>query len=156
MGKRAVGLVLLLGLLAASPAAGAACSPDRIEFQTEAGYELHGFGIVLWNAFAVVIHDAQVVLCLGIFLVSGFALTLAGAVWVGYQAYTQHSRAVFDLNLTASRVSLEKVRKFRMFLPGAYFSGDCAARKGSLYRLRETRGETVAKALGRPELATGG
>lgn len=46
MGKRAVGLVLLLGLLAASPAADAACSPDRIEFQTEAGVVAFGVEVV--------------------------------------------------------------------------------------------------------------
>jgi predicted dehydrogenase len=39
-------------------------------------------------------------------------------------------------NLTASRVSLEKVRKFRMFLPGTYVSADCAAGTSRVVRLR--------------------
>ena len=51
-------------------------------------------------------------------------------------------------NLTASRVSMERVRKFRMFLPGAYVSVDCAGRKGEIYRLREEREEILRGALG--------
>ena len=39
-------------------------------------------------------------------------------------------------NLTASRVSRERVRKFRMFLPGVYISADCAAGTGTVARLR--------------------
>lgn len=40
-------------------------------------------------------------------------------------------------NLTASRVSLERVRKFRMFLPRTYVSADCAERKGRVFRLKD-------------------
>jgi len=40
-------------------------------------------------------------------------------------------------NLTASRVSAEKVRKFRVFLPRTYISVDFAAREAQVYRLRE-------------------
>lgn len=50
-------------------------------------------------------------------------------------------------NLTASRVSVEKVRKFRMFLPGTYVSADCAARRGEIYRLRDERDEILQQAL---------
>lgn len=39
-------------------------------------------------------------------------------------------------NLTASRVSVDRVRKFRMFLPGTYISADCAARVGRVFRLK--------------------
>jgi predicted dehydrogenase len=39
-------------------------------------------------------------------------------------------------NLTASRVSTGRVRKFRMFLPGAYVSADCAEGTGAIIRLR--------------------
>jgi predicted dehydrogenase len=38
-------------------------------------------------------------------------------------------------NLTASRVSAERVRKFRVFLPRTYVSVDFAAREASVYRL---------------------
>jgi predicted dehydrogenase len=50
-------------------------------------------------------------------------------------------------NLTASRVSLERVRKFRMFLPGAYISADCAAREGHVYRLKEGHEGEIQKSI---------
>jgi predicted dehydrogenase len=50
-------------------------------------------------------------------------------------------------NLTASRVSLERVRKFRMFLPGAYVSADCAQRRGDVYRLKDGREEILHDAF---------
>ena len=48
-------------------------------------------------------------------------------------------------NLTASRVSYEKVRKFRVFAPRTYVSLDFAARKGEIYRL-------VDRADGQPDI----
>lgn len=55
-------------------------------------------------------------------------------------------------NLTASRVSLDRVRKFRMFLPGTYVSADCAVGTGSVYRLRDGRESVLREAIagGRP------
>jgi len=50
-------------------------------------------------------------------------------------------------NLTASRVSVEKVRKFRVFAPHTYVSVDFAAREAQVYRL-----ETDEQ--GRPRIAT--
>jgi len=41
-------------------------------------------------------------------------------------------------NLTASRVSAEKVRKFRVFAPRTYISVDFAARAAQVYRLVDT------------------
>jgi predicted dehydrogenase len=40
-------------------------------------------------------------------------------------------------NLTASRVSAEKVRKFRVFSPRTYISVDFTAREARVYRLRD-------------------
>lgn len=48
-------------------------------------------------------------------------------------------------NITASRVSAEKVRKFRVFAPRMYISVDFAAREAQVYRLGET-------ADGRPDI----
>jgi predicted dehydrogenase len=48
-------------------------------------------------------------------------------------------------NLTASRVSTERVRKFRVFAPRTYVSADFAAREAQVYRL-------VDGATGRPEI----
>jgi predicted dehydrogenase len=50
-------------------------------------------------------------------------------------------------NLTASRVSLEKVRKFRVFAPRTYVSVDFTAREALVYRLE-------ADEAGRPRIAT--
>jgi predicted dehydrogenase len=49
-------------------------------------------------------------------------------------------------NLTASRVSVDKVRKFRVFAPQTYISADFAAREAQVHRLVERPG-------GRPEIA---
>jgi predicted dehydrogenase len=49
-------------------------------------------------------------------------------------------------NLTASRVSVEKIRKFRVFSPRTYVSADFAGREAQVYRLKEG-GD------GRPEIA---
>jgi len=46
-------------------------------------------------------------------------------------------------NLTASRVSLERTRKFRMFLPGAYVSADCGTGTAQVYRLKPGSGDLV-------------
>ena len=43
-------------------------------------------------------------------------------------------------NLTASRVSLEKVRKFRVFAPRTYVSADFTAREAQVYRLEADEG----------------
>jgi predicted dehydrogenase len=52
-------------------------------------------------------------------------------------------------NLTASRVSVDKVRKFRVFSPRTYISADFAAREAEVHRLVERPGE-------RPEIAKEG
>jgi predicted dehydrogenase len=49
-------------------------------------------------------------------------------------------------NLTASRVSAEKVRKFRVFSPRTYISVDFAAREAQVYRLVTGEG-------GRPDIS---
>jgi predicted dehydrogenase len=43
-------------------------------------------------------------------------------------------------NLTASRVSLEKVRKFRVFAPRTYISADFSAREAQIYKLESDGG----------------
>ena len=50
-------------------------------------------------------------------------------------------------NLTASRVSLEKVRKFRVFAPRTYVSADFTAREAQVFRLEADEG-------GRPRIAS--
>ena len=50
-------------------------------------------------------------------------------------------------NLTASRVSVEKVRKFRVFAPRTYVSADFTAREAQVYRLEPDES-------GRPRIAS--
>jgi predicted dehydrogenase len=50
-------------------------------------------------------------------------------------------------NLTASRVSVEKVRKFRVFAPRTYVSVDFTSREAQIYRLETVPG-------GRPHIAS--
>ena len=50
-------------------------------------------------------------------------------------------------NLTASRVSAEKTRKFRVFAPRTYVSADFSAREARVYRLE-------ADEAGRPRIAS--
>jgi predicted dehydrogenase len=50
-------------------------------------------------------------------------------------------------NLTASRVSVEKTRKFRVFAPRTYVSADFTAREAQVYRLE-------ADETGRPRIAS--
>jgi predicted dehydrogenase len=57
-------------------------------------------------------------------------------------------------NLTASRVSVEKVRKFRVFAPRTYVSADFTAREAKVYRLEADeagRPRVVAEKRGAPE-----
>lgn len=57
-------------------------------------------------------------------------------------------------NLTASRVSVEKVRKFRVFAPRTYVSADFAAREAQIYRLEadeQQRPRIVSETRGAPE-----
>ena len=53
-------------------------------------------------------------------------------------------------NLTASRVSLEKVRKFRVFAPRTYVSADFGAREAQVYQARGRGGRGAADRDGSP------
>ena len=48
-------------------------------------------------------------------------------------------------NITASRVSKERMRKIRIFQPNGYLSLDLAAGTGEMYRLRARRGPRGAR-----------
>ncbi len=48
-------------------------------------------------------------------------------------------------NLTASRISRDRVRKIRFFQQDAYVSVDCAAREAEIYRLVEEDGRRVIR-----------
>ncbi len=57
-------------------------------------------------------------------------------------------------NLTASRVSVEKIRKFRVFAPRTYVSADFTAREAQVFRLDPSGGglpQIVSEKRGAPE-----
>jgi predicted dehydrogenase len=57
-------------------------------------------------------------------------------------------------NLTASRVSVEKIRKFRVFAPRTYVSADFTAREAQVFRLDPSRGglpRIVSEKRGAPD-----
>ena len=85
----------------------------------------------------LMIHDLD--LCLHL---EGRPLESVSALGVGVLTPgvdIANARIVFEggciANLTASRVSAEKVRKVRVFQPDSYISADCAQRSGEVVRL---------------------
>lgn len=96
----------------------------------------------------LMIHDLDIVLCL-----DGSDAVQVDAVGVPVltsRVDIANARVRFRsgliANLTASRVSAEKVRKFRVFSPRTYVSADFAAREARVYRLTEGR-------TGEPEIS---
>jgi len=90
----------------------------------------------------LMIHDLDIVLCL-----DGSGAVQVDAVGVPVltsRVDIANARLRFAsgliANLTASRVSAEKVRKFRVFSPKTYISVDFAARSAQVYRLIQGKG----------------
>jgi len=90
----------------------------------------------------LMIHDLDIVLCL-----DGSGAVQVDAVGVPVltpKVDIANARLRFAsgliANLTASRVSAEKVRKFRVFSPKTYISVDFAARSAQVYRLIQREG----------------
>lgn len=87
----------------------------------------------------LMIHDLDLVLGLARRPVTNFAA--AGIPVLTPRPDIANARLEFEggavANLTASRVSMERLRKFRFFQPSGYVSLDLAAGKGEFLRLRE-------------------
>ncbi|MFO7893531.1 MAG: Gfo/Idh/MocA family oxidoreductase [Longimicrobiales bacterium] len=87
----------------------------------------------------LMIHDLDLVLGLARRPVTNFAA--AGVPVLTPRPDIANARLEFEggavANLTASRVSMERLRKFRFFQPSGYVSLDLAAGKGEFLRLRE-------------------
>ena len=99
----------------------------------------------------LMIHDLDLVLSLARRPVT--AISAAGIPVLTPSPDIANARIEFEggavANLTASRVSLERLRKFRFFQPNGYISLDLAAGKGEFLRLRPG----VAMEPGRPVAA---
>ena len=87
----------------------------------------------------LMIHDLDLVLSLARRPVTGIAA--AGIPVLTPSPDIANARLEFEgggvANLTASRVSMERLRKFRFFQPSGYVSLDLAAGRGEFLRLRE-------------------
>jgi predicted dehydrogenase len=87
----------------------------------------------------LMIHDLDLVLSLTRRPVTGIAA--AGIPVLTPSPDIANARLEFEgggvANLTASRVSMERLRKFRFFQPSGYLSLDLAAGRGEFLRLRE-------------------
>lgn len=87
----------------------------------------------------LMIHDLDLVMSLARKPVTGLAA--AGIPILTPSPDIANARIEFEgggvANLTASRVSMERLRKFRFFQPSGYLSLDLAAGKGEFLRLRE-------------------
>ena len=92
--------------------------------------------------FDLMIHDLDVVLSLVDSDVE--SLEAVGVPVITNRVDIANARLRFAsgliANLTASRVSVEKVRKFRVFSPRTYISVDFARREANVYRLGEGSG----------------
>ena len=87
----------------------------------------------------LMIHDVDLVLALAKRPVTNIAA--AGIPVLTPRPDIANARLEFEggavANLTASRVSMEQLRKFRFFQPSGYLSLDLAAGKGEFLRLKE-------------------
>jgi predicted dehydrogenase len=85
----------------------------------------------------LMIHDLDIVLCLD--GTEPVQIEAVGVPVLTSRVDIANARLRFAsgliANLTASRVSVEKVRKFRVFAPRTYVSADFTAREAQVYRL---------------------
>jgi predicted dehydrogenase len=97
----------------------------------------------------LMIHDLDIVLCLD--GTEPVQIEAVGVPVLTPRVDIANARLRFAsgliANLTASRVSVEKVRKFRVFAPRTYVSADFTAREAQVYRLE-------ADDSGRPRIAS--
>jgi predicted dehydrogenase len=97
----------------------------------------------------LMVHDLDIVLCLD--GTDPVSIEAVGVPVLTQRVDIANARLKFAsgliANLTASRVSIEKVRKFRVFAPRTYVSADFTAREAQVYRLE-------ADESGRPRIAS--
>src|SRR5206468_10609218 len=105
--------------------------------------------------FDLMIHDLDVVLSLVDSDVE--SLEAVGVPVITPRVDIANARLRFAngciVNLTASRISRDRVRKIRFFQPSSYVSIDYAAQKLEMYRLEQTGGPMPAIEGGELEVA---
>lgn len=109
--------------------------PSFIEAHRLAAFDPRGTDVAV--VLDLMIHDIDLVLH---FVKSKLVDIQASAVAVvSEQADIANARLTFEngtvANLTASRISLRPMRKFRIFQPSGYFSLDLAVKQADVYKL---------------------
>lgn len=128
--------------------------PRFIESDRLAPFNIRGSDVAV--VLDLMIHDIDLILT----LVNSIAGTIAA---VGIPVLTQtvdiaNARITFDsgavANITASRISRERVRKVRIFQPSGYLSLDLGAGNGEFFRLKKTGDlHALVASGGTPDLA---
>ena len=128
--------------------------PRFIESDRLAPFNVRGSDVAV--VLDLMIHDIDLILT----LVNSDAGTIAA---VGIPVLTQtvdiaNARITFEsgavANITASRISRERVRKVRIFQPSGYLSLDLAAGNGEFFRLKKTDDlHALVASGGTPDLA---
>jgi predicted dehydrogenase len=123
-------------------------SPRFIEVHRLSGFPERSLDIDV--VFDVMIHDLDIILAVDRSPVT--AVEAIGVPVLTPKFDIANARITFAsgciANVTASRISKDKVRKMRFFQPDMYASIDCAAQELEVWRLQ-------AKPGGRPEIAGG-
>lgn len=128
--------------------------PRFIESDRLAPFNVRGSDVAV--VLDLMIHDIDLILT----LVNSGAGSIAA---VGIPVLTQtvdiaNARITFEsgavANITASRISRERVRKVRIFQPSGYLSLDLGAGNGEFFRLKKTDGlHALVTSGGTPDLA---
>jgi predicted dehydrogenase len=129
-------------------------SPRFVEGHRLAGYDPRGSEVDV--ILDLMIHDIDLVLAM--FGVSPQRVDAVGVAVVGERIDIANARLEFPngglANLTASRVSREPLRKFRVFQSEAYFSLDLQQQTGEIFR-RDAEQQPFGVRLERVERAEG-
>ena len=115
-------------------------APRFVEVHRLAAFQARSLDIDV--VFDVMIHDLDVVLAL--VKAAPAAIEAIGVPVLSDRVDIANARIRFEngciANLTASRISRERVRKIRFFQPDAYISIDCAARQVEAWRVTRRPG----------------
>lgn len=128
--------------------------PRFIESDRLATFSMRGSDVAV--VLDLMIHDIDLIMTL---VGSGAAdIAAVGVPVLTPTADIANARITFDsgavANITASRISRERMRKVRIFQPSGYLSLDLAAGTGEFYRLKDTGDLRALIAAGTtPELA---
>ena len=116
-------------------------SPQFIEVHRLAAFPARSLDVDV--VFDVMIHDLDVVLA--VVKADPVAIEAVGVPVLSDRVDIANARIRFEngciANLTASRISRERVRKLRFFQKNAYISVDCAGQQVDMWRISKVEGK---------------